>query len=233
MVRARAVTAGARVTGAAENGMGGQGGGDEGGGGDDTLFREIMAQFSNGIVHAFAGGVFAGVQGGADFGIAFLLEEAEGDSVAVLFPETAEGIIQHGQDLAPDFGVGFRGEGLHKGLLFAAGAAVFGAQEIGGGEPGGLIEPAGEDGGRAQLAGFFGQDDEDGLGDFLGGVGVAGFAEGGGVDEVDVTGNERDKGRLGIPGDVLREQIHVRDIVHLLINVLWRGNRPTYFWVGI
>ena len=63
-------------------------------------------------------------------------------------------------------------------------------------------------------------------------TGVAGFAEGGGVDEVDVAPNESGKGGLGIPGDVLREQIPVGDIVHLLINVRCQRKRPTYFWIG-
>ena len=47
-----------------------------------------------------------------------------------------------------------------------------------------------------QAAGFARQDDEHGLGDFLGMMGVAGKAQGGGIDEIHVPGDERGEHEL-------------------------------------
>ena len=69
-------------------------------------------------------------------------------------------------------------------LLFAAGAADFAADESHRRQPRGFIQPAGEDDFPAEPPGFFGEDDEDGLGDFLGGMGVARVAQRDGIDLV-------------------------------------------------
>ena len=118
---------------------------------------------------------------------------------------------------------------MHIGLLFAADPSDFLAQKIGGGQPRGLIQPAGKDRLPAQTPSFFGEDDEHGLGDFLGGVRIAGFADGDGIDQVEVTRHERRKGRLGILLGILPEQIRVSEFVHPFINVRRRRKVPFYF----
>jgi hypothetical protein len=52
-------------------------------------------------------------------------------------------------------------------------------------------------GGEAAIVHFAGEEEEDGLGDIVGEVGVADLAEGGGVDEVDVGGDEGLEGESG------------------------------------
>jgi hypothetical protein len=76
-----------------------------------------------------------------------------------------------------------------------AAAAGFGADGVGGGVSGGVVEPAGQEDGRLEAAGAPGEEEEDGLGGVVGEVGVAaGLAEAGVVDEVGVAVDEGGKG---------------------------------------
>jgi hypothetical protein len=108
-------------------------------------------------------------------------------------------------------------------------APDFSAQITGGREPGGLIQPARKNDSGAQSTSFFRQDDEDRLRDFLGGVGIAGLPQRGGIDQVDVTRDEGGEGVLGIPMDVIAQQFHVSRILHPLTNGRRNGKVPIYF----
>ncbi len=81
----------------------------------------------------------------------------------------------------------------HSGSLFAVCAAAFGLADVGAGETGGGEEPTGDAVGREGVGAFV-EEDEDGLGGVLGGVGVAQLAEAGGVDEVDVLSDQGAEG---------------------------------------
>ena len=61
--------------------------------------------------------------------------------------------------------------------------------------------------GAAEGRGFAGKDDEDGLGDFLGVMGIAGEAQGGGIDEVHVARDEGGEGRPGIVAGVFGQEL--------------------------
>jgi hypothetical protein len=73
-------------------------------------------------------------------------------------------------------------------LFFVVVAAGGGAAGFFDGEAGDVEEPTGHVGllGRAALVDAASEEDEDGLGDVGGEVGVAGLTESGGVDEVEV-----------------------------------------------
>jgi len=91
-------------------------------------------------------------------------------------------------------------------LLFAAGAADFTADVSHRREPRGFIQPACEDDFPAESPGCFSEDDENGLGDLLGGVGVARVAQSDGIDLVHMTRDECGKSGLGVLLRVLPEQ---------------------------
>ena len=71
-----------------------------------------------------------------------------------------------------------------------------------------------------------GEDDENGLGDFLGRAGLAGLPQRGGLNQVHVPRDQRRKRRLRMLLDVLPQQIHVRCFLHLPINVRRRQKVP-------
>ena len=81
--------------------------------------------------------------------------------------------------------------------MFARG---FVAEGVDGGEAGGFEEPGGEGGAGFQRMGFLGQEEEDGLGDFLREGVVIYLAEGGGVDEGGVFTAEGGEGGLARRG---------------------------------
>ena len=137
-------------------------------------------------------------QGRPDFFHAFAVEKPQHDGVAVGFIQAGHRRVQQRRDLRPDLGFVFIQDGLHVGLLFAAGAADFAADKSHRRQPRGLIQPAGKDDALAQMPGFPRQNDEDGLGDFLGLMRIAGVAQRDGIDLVDVPRDERGKGVLGI-----------------------------------
>ena len=81
------------------------------------------------------------------------------------------------------------GLGLRCSAAFVVETAAVGAEGGEGDVAGGFEEP----GGGVVLGDgfvFAGGDEEDGLGDVFGEVGVSGLAEGGGIDEVEVGGEE-------------------------------------------
>jgi hypothetical protein len=105
---------------------------------------------------------------------------------------------------------------LHGGLLFVAATAGLVADEIGSGQPGGVEEPAGEDGSRAQLFRLAGQDDEYRLRDFLRLGGVGHLAQGDRMHEAEVARNERRERLLGPAPGVFAKQLHVIHIRHFV-----------------
>ena len=117
------------------------------------------------------------------------------------------------------FGAGIVQGGLHVRLLLALLPADFGFHEIGGSETRGLIEPSGQNDTRGQRGGFAGEDDEDGLRDFLGVMGVAGGAQGGGIDKIHVARDERSEGVFGLGSRELGQQLVIRQFQHLLNDV--------------
>jgi len=108
-------------------------------------------------------------------------------------------------------------------------APEFAAQKVGGRQAGGLMEPGRKHSGRAQSGGFAGKNDEDGLGDFLGGMGVAGFSQCGGINQIHMPMDQRGKGFLRVLPCIVPQQIHVSCFLHLLINVRPRSKVPFYF----
>jgi hypothetical protein len=93
-----------------------------------------------------------------------------------------------------------------------------------------LIKPAGKGRFLAQVLCFSGEDDEYRQGDLLGGVGIARFADGGGIDQVDVARHQRRKRRFRILPGIFTEQFLVSPFLHLLINVRGLQKVPSYFW---
>jgi hypothetical protein len=67
------------------------------------------------------------------------------------------------------------------------------------------------------------------LRNFLGCVGIAGFTQGGGINQVHMARNQDFKSGFGIPAGVLPQQIHVRRVVHPLINGRHRPKVPINF----
>ena len=109
---------------------------------------------------------------------------------AILVAQLTHRILQQRRELLPGFiernGMG---RGLHIGLLFTADAAGFTPQEARRRQPRGLIQPAGQDGFVHDAPGLFRQNDEHRLRDFLGGMGIAGFSQRSGKNQVHVACN--------------------------------------------
>src|SRR5471030_507275 len=121
------------------------------------------------------------------------------------------------REFFPDGGiVGLVQGGLHISLLFARVAAGVGAEQPGGGEPRGFIEPAGEQSFFAQPRRLARKDDEDGLRHVVRVAVVAGAAPRDGIDEVDVPPHEFGEGRLGIVAGKFPHQIHIVRVWHLM-----------------
>jgi len=91
-----------------------------------------------------------------------------------------------------------------------------------------VVEPAGQNSSGAEAAGFLGEKDEDGLGDFARERVVAGEPPGGGPDEVDVARHERGKGGfVGGEGET-GQQFVVGQFSHSQNNVRRMRNRTDY-----
>jgi len=117
-------------------------------------------------------------------------------------------------------------------LLFAAGAAGFATNKCYCRQPRCLIQPAGEDNLPAKLPGFSGENDEDGLRDFLGLMWVASVTQCNRIDLVDVPRDEFGKGFLGIMLRVLPQQSDVVQLLHLYLNAANAGKVTNYFQPG-
>ena len=198
--------------GSCEDRVGGEVGGQSGSSDGEAAAQEDGAQLVEGAAHALLRGVFAGAEGLADFAEAFVFEKPEEDRGAVGLGEGGDGFVEEGFELRPRGGRRGRhgsGGGEFDGGLFAGGAASLAADHIDGGAAGDDVEPGGErlDGG--EFLRVAGEVEEDGLRDVFGELGRADLAAGGGVDEVDVAGDEFGEGGLRIFAGVAGEQFVV------------------------
>lgn len=209
--------------------MNGQGPGDGAGGGFDTVLGEKFAELFQGAGDAFFRGIHAGAEGLADFAQGLAFVKAEEDGATVLAGQRGNGGIEQGPDLLPGAVVGFIQEGLHISFLFVSMPAEAAADKIIGGETGGLKQPTGQGFIVPQGAGLSSQDDEDGLRDFLGLVGVADLAKGDGINEADVALDERGKGFIGMIFRILPQQRAVVGRLHSQISVRRRGKADKLF----
>ncbi len=191
--------------------MGGECGGESGGtGACGGGGGEGGAEAVEGALEAFLGGFFGDVQGGADFSGGFVLVVLEEEGFAVGGVEAREGGVEVGGDFLPErIGLGglFRAHG--GGLLFVTAAGGFLFECVGSAVAGGAEEPAVELAVGGEESGFLRDEDEDGLGDVLGGLGVADEAVGEGIDPVDVAADELGEGVLVFVGGEGREQLGV------------------------
>jgi hypothetical protein len=80
---------------------------------------------------------------------------------------------------------------------------------VGGTETGGAEKPPGEAGVAGETGGLLGDEDEDGLGDVFGEVGVTYGAAGGGIDPVDVALDEFRKGGLAFVAEEGLQQLAI------------------------
>jgi hypothetical protein len=71
--------------------------------------------------------------------------------------------------------------------------------------------------------------DEYRLGDFLGGMRIAGFAQGGRINQVHVARNQGGKRIVGPLVGILPQQIRVRRVVHPFISYRHQPKVPTNF----
>ena len=117
--------------------------------------------------------------------------------------------------------------GLHIGLLFTKLTAAFTAQETQRRQPRRFMQPAFQDGVRAQTGGFAREDDKDRLRDFLGVGGNPGMAERRRINQVDMVSNQFGKGFLRALPLVIPQQ--VAHIGHLPIYCRWTRNQTFIF----
>ncbi len=80
------------------------------------------------------------------------------------------------------------------------GASAVGSEGGESGVAGDFQEPGGKGGSGREMIDATGEDEEDGLGNIVGAMWVAELAEGSGVDEVDVCGDEEFERRRGVGG---------------------------------
>jgi hypothetical protein len=160
---------------------------EQGGEGGDAAAGEAGAEFFKRAGDAFAGGVFGEVQGGGDGGEGLVFEVTAGEDFAVEGREFEEGGVEMGEQ---DLVSGRHDGGFLEGgrTAFVEGAAALGALPCLDGVGGDGEEPSDEAGvERGAVSGAFSSEKKkDGLGDVGGGIGVAGLAQRGGVDKVEV-----------------------------------------------
>ncbi len=136
------------------SGEGGRGGshavGEEertdGGAGERCSFRGFAGEEGTkaveGAAKTFGGGGFGDVESGSDFRVGFLLVETEKDHLAVARGEAIESGFERGFDFVPVRRWGGGGSlGHGGGLRFVAGAAVSGAEDVGGDKLRSLMQP--------------------------------------------------------------------------------------------
>jgi hypothetical protein len=185
--------------GGVDHGEGGEGGGGEGGG-------EVALEPCEGAGEAFLGGVFGEAEGLGDFVKGLVFEVAEGEDGAVGEGEMGEGAIEMaGEVLVEGCGGGLGFMSHESGLPFVAEAALSAFARIQDAVVGGFEKPTAEGGVGAEVGGFFGDEDEDGLGDVFGEGGVADLAESGGVDEVEVALDDGGEGSVAAGGEKVGE----------------------------
>ena len=159
----------------------------------------------------------------------FVLEEVEEKDVAIGRGESDEGGIEMGGEVGGDCGGDGFGTG-HGGLAFVASATGLDAAQIGGTEAGGVMKPADEGAAMGNFVGFFREEDEDGLGD-VGGVGVAGEARRGGVDEIGVAADEGFESGA-VASEMVLNEFPVGHRVSFLGEVYVHREKRTGFCVG-
>jgi hypothetical protein len=187
-----------------------------------------------GAEDALAGGDFGDAEAIADLFEALVFEKAQDHDIAGGDGESGEGVVEDVGEILVGESIGvvdggyktgvWEGGGIvsgrHDGGPFQCGSVLVmpttpdALEVILGREAGDAQEPSGEQRGGAELSGFFGEDDEDGLGDILGGVGVADLAGGRGVDEIDVAADDFAEGGLGVVVGVIAEELEVVAIGH-------------------
>jgi uncharacterized membrane protein len=201
----------AEADGGGEDRVGGEVGGEGGGGEGQAAAEEARAELVEGAGDAFLGGVFVGAEGGADLTEVFVLKEAEDDGGAIRGGKGGDGFVEVGLDVGPS-GVGRLHGGDFLGGLFAGLAAGFAADEIDGGAAGDDVEPRGERLAGREIAGATGEVEEDGLGDVFGEVRWADLAARGGINEIEMAGDELGEGSLVAGAGVALEQVVVAHV---------------------
>ncbi len=189
---------------------------------------EIAAQAFDRASQTFARGLFGDAEEGADFLEFAALEKTEQDDFAIGGAQIGECLVEHGHHPLDQLLVGI-GIGDHLNLrlggqAFVALSAKLAAANVGGAVASGIEEPAGKTRGR-NTVGFFGENNEDGLGDILGSGGVAGLAQCGGIDEIDVALDDLAQRFGGAVLDVIGEKLAVVSHEgHLFISVRSRDS---------
>jgi hypothetical protein len=98
-------------------------------------------------------------------------------------------------------------------VLLAGAAADVGADGVEGKILRGAMKPAGQNTTARQLRRMASEGDEDGLGHILGGLLVADHAQGGGINEIDVSADQIGKGGLRpVFGVIAQEEMVARSI---------------------
>lgn len=183
-----------------------------GGGGGDASTAKLGAEFFEGAVGAFAGGVFGELEFLAEGGEGLLFEETEEDRFAVGGAEVIERVVDFGPKRFPRGGEG-GGSGvvLHgEGFRFVEAAALLGAEEGGGRVARAGVEPAGERGVAGEAQGFQREVGEDGLGELTCAVRIPGTAtKRGGVHKREMPVDEFAERGFIARGGVAAEEIGV------------------------
>ncbi len=197
---------------------------------------EAFAEGGDGALEAFFGGGFGGVGELCDFEEGMVVDEAEEEEFAVARGE----VVEDGVEV--EFEIGFArglerscgGVGLHAGpFLFVAFAAGVDAADIGAGEVGGFVEPAGEGGEGVECVGALGEKEKDGLGGVFGAVGIVEEAAGVGVYLGEVAIDELAEGGFVAVLEEGGEEIGVGELrsvgVHCGEYVRWGSGRGQKF----
>jgi hypothetical protein len=125
--------------------------------------------------------------------------------------QAIQGLVEMRRDLVPDGG-GVGGV-IHRGeFLVVLLSATFRAEGLKGDIAGGLVKPAGDDGAGGQSRRLAREQDENGLGDFLGHGGIAHEAQGGAVNHAGVALDEGAERGLGVAFGEFPQELDV--IVH-------------------
>ena len=197
-------------------------------------FGKIAAQFFQGAGDAFAGGVLAGAEGGADFGEVFVLEEAQQERLAVFLAECASASSSNG-DIRSQSGSGavdwisdcmWASRSRSRRFTAARISAMATNRVVLNSQPDRLVwfvmRPA-----------FWARMMKTAWVISSRHPRVADLAQGRGIDKVHPPGNQRFKGGLGIARGVFPEERHVVHRLHSPIDAGFRGNRTGNFQLSI
>ena len=181
-----------------------------------TATPEGLAQFVERTADAHLGRGFTGAQRGADLGKGTALEKTQDEGVAVVAAQTIQGLVEMRRDLVPDGG-GVGGV-IHRGeFLVVLLAAAFRAEGLKGDIAGGLVKPAGDDGAGGQVGSLAREQNENGLGDFLGHSGIAHEPQGGAVNHAGMALDEGAERGFGVAFGEFPQELDV--IVHFYMDM--------------